>query len=57
MAGKGDTPRPVNGPKYRANYDRIFTPKTSKKPLPSMPTFANICLQNTPRQKVVTSHG
>jgi hypothetical protein len=57
MAGKGDTPRPVNGPKYRANYDRIFTPKTSKKPLPSMPTFANICQQITPRQKVVTSHG
>jgi hypothetical protein len=57
MAGKGDAPRPVNGPKYRANFDRIFSSKKPKKPLISMPTFANICLQNTPRQKVVTSHG
>lgn len=24
MAGKGDTPRKVNGEKYRANYDAIF---------------------------------
>jgi len=23
-AGKGDNPRPVNGPKYRANFDLIF---------------------------------
>lgn len=23
-AGKGDTPRPVNGEKYRNNYDKIF---------------------------------
>jgi hypothetical protein len=22
--GKGDTPRPVNGDKYRDNYDAIF---------------------------------
>jgi hypothetical protein len=26
-AGKGDTPRPVNGRIYRANYEAIFTPK------------------------------
>jgi hypothetical protein len=25
-AGKGDAPRPVNGDRYRANYDRIFAP-------------------------------
>lgn len=25
-AGKGDTPRPVNGDKFRSNYDRIFKP-------------------------------
>ena len=56
MAGKGDAPRPVNGAKYRANYDRIFSPKTHKKALPSMPTSANIC-QHTPRQKAVTRHG
>ena len=23
-AGKGDSPRPVDGPKYRANFDLIF---------------------------------
>ena len=56
-AGKGDSPRPVNGAKYRANYDRIFSPKTPKKSLPSMPTFANICQQTTPRQKEVPRHG
>ena len=25
-AGKGDQPRPVNGDRYRANYDEIFSP-------------------------------
>jgi len=25
MAGKGDTPRPVAGETYRANYDAIFS--------------------------------
>jgi len=25
-AGKGDRPRPVDGDRYRANYDRIFDP-------------------------------
>lgn len=24
MAGKGDSPRPVDGDTYRANYERIF---------------------------------
>ena len=24
MAGKGDSPRAVNGPKYRENFDLIF---------------------------------
>jgi hypothetical protein len=56
-AGKGDAPRPVNGNRYRANYDRIFSSKTPKKSLPSVPTFAYICQQITPRQKAVTSHG
>jgi hypothetical protein len=55
-AGKGDAPRPVNGAKYRANYDRIFSPKNPRKSLSSMPTFANICKQNTPRQKAVPRH-
>lgn len=36
MAGKGDTPRPVNGPKYRENFEIIFPQKS--------PCFsANIC--------------
>jgi hypothetical protein len=26
-AGKGDKPRPVDGDKYRENYDRIFGKK------------------------------
>jgi hypothetical protein len=39
-AGKGDSPRPVNGDRYRANYDLIFSPKTPKK---SLPPHANIC--------------
>jgi len=25
-AGKGDSPRPVNGDRYRRNYEAIFTP-------------------------------
>jgi hypothetical protein len=25
-AGKGDTPRPVNGNRYRRNYEDIFSP-------------------------------
>jgi hypothetical protein len=29
-AGKGDKPRPVNGDKYRSNYDKIFGSKKSK---------------------------
>ena len=40
-AGKGDTPRAVDGAKYRANFDRIFSPKKPKKTLPLMPTSAN----------------
>lgn len=27
QAGKGDSPRPVNGDKYRENYDSIFKKK------------------------------
>jgi hypothetical protein len=26
MAGKGDSPRPVDGDRYRRNYDDIFSP-------------------------------
>lgn len=32
-AGKGDTPRPVNGDKFRENFDAIFPPKV-KRPYP-----------------------
>lgn len=34
MAGKGDTPRPVNREKYAENFDRIFPrrpPRTAKQ--------------------------
>jgi hypothetical protein len=30
-AGKGDKPRPVDGDKYRENYDRIFSKKEKEK--------------------------
>jgi hypothetical protein len=35
-AGKGSKPRPVNGDKYRANYDAIFRKprKASKREKP-----------------------
>jgi hypothetical protein len=55
-AGKGDRLRAVNGAKYRANFDRIFSPKKPKKTLPFMPTSANIC-QQTPRPQTAPSHG
>jgi hypothetical protein len=29
-AGKGDKPRPVNGDKYRANYDTVFGMKNAE---------------------------
>ena len=29
-AGKGDTPRKVNGDKYRENYNRIFGKKNDR---------------------------
>lgn len=32
-AGKGDAPRPVNGDKFRENFDAIFPPKV-KRPYP-----------------------
>lgn len=32
MAGKGDKPRPVDGDKYRANYDSIFKKHEPEKP-------------------------
>lgn len=31
MAGKGDSPRPVNGKKFRDNYDNIFRNNTANK--------------------------
>jgi hypothetical protein len=43
MAGKGDTPRAVNGSKYRANFDLIFPKKKSC----SAAEVADICQQMT----------
>jgi hypothetical protein len=31
QAGKGDDPRPVNGERYRTNYERIFGKRESAK--------------------------
>jgi len=53
-AGKGDTPRPVNGEKFRKNYDKIF-PRKRKKPIDFMSIIVQIC--PTPRQPEVPSHG
>ena len=33
-AGKGDSPRPVDGGKYRASWDRIFRKKNGKSVKP-----------------------
>ena len=52
-AGKGDKPRPVDGEKYRANYDTIFrkrkpasgklSGKTSGKAAADLLVFAGVC--------------
>jgi hypothetical protein len=46
MAGKGDTPRPVNGERYRYNYDLIFVtkpqPKDDEDKQPTPPAKANV---------------
>lgn len=48
-AGKGDKPRPVDGEKYRANYDAIFrkrkpaSGKTSGKAAADLLVFAGVC--------------
>jgi hypothetical protein len=41
-AGKGDAPRPVDGQKFRQNYDEIFARKDDKT-LASMSAFVHIC--------------
>ena len=42
-AGKGDSPRAVDGEKYRANFDLIFP---IKKPCP-LEKVSDICQQTT----------
>jgi hypothetical protein len=42
MAGKGDSPRPVDGEKYRQNYDKIFPPKR-EKPIDFVSMFVHKC--------------
>jgi hypothetical protein len=52
-AGKGDKPRPVDGEKYRANYEAIFlkrkpasgkpSGKTSGKVAAHLLVFAGLC--------------
>ena len=54
-AGKGDTPRPVDGEKFRKNYDKIFPPK-GKKTIDSVSIFVHKC-PHTPRHLEVPRHG
>lgn len=44
MAGKGDTPRPVNFKKYQENYEAIFGKKKKQN------ESCNIQRQNTGRE-------
>lgn len=41
-AGKGDTPRYVNGEKFRANWERIFGGKCPKCKENSDPRFSRV---------------
>jgi hypothetical protein len=45
-AGKGDAPRPVDGQKYRENWDEIFA-REGEKTLASMSAFVHICTHTT----------
>lgn len=43
-AGKGDAPRPVDGQKFRKNYDEIFCTKAIKV-IASVSAFVHTCPQ------------
>lgn len=43
QAGKGDTPRPVNGDRYRANYDDIFGVRLTREEIERAREIAESC--------------
>jgi hypothetical protein len=43
QAGKGDTPRPVDGEKFRANYDSIFRKSFTREELERAEEIAESC--------------
>lgn len=56
MAGKGDSPRAVNGPKYRENFDLIFPQNNACAPV----SVCDTCQQMTTEPStpaVVTDDG
>ena len=46
-AGKGDAPRPINGQKYRENWDEIFCRKRLKVVAP-LSAFVHTCTHQDP---------
>ena len=46
-AGKGDAPRPIDGQKYRENWDQIFCRKRLKVVAP-MSAFVHTCPHQEP---------
>lgn len=43
QAGKGDTPRPVDGEKFRANYDEIFWRRSAQEEAERAAEIAESC--------------
>jgi hypothetical protein len=43
QAGKGDAPRPVNGEKFRANYEDIFGRRFTREELERAEDIAESC--------------
>jgi hypothetical protein len=60
-AGKGDAPRPVDGQKFRQNYDEIFA-REGEKTLACMSAFVHICTHTetpaatTPTEVTTAAH-
>jgi hypothetical protein len=60
-AGKGDAPRPVDGQRFRQNWDEIFARKDDKT-LASVSAFVHICphtetpAATTPNEVTTAAH-
>ena len=55
MAGKGDAPRPVNGPNFRKNFDMIFPSKKSCRFLPAAHSCPQTTTDDQPSTPAVTT--